>query len=591
MQILRVVREKAQYWTAVVGGGSGKTEYVAEIEDTGDLIRAREQGGKKGVIRELEQLLRESEAANSNQERELQDIKREKQDCVRGLEKRLKESDTTNSNLERKIWNIERENKDRIRGLEKRLKDFDAANSGLERNIQDLKHEKSTLSNEHQEALGQLRRAEDTGKKHCAKIKDISNRYDELRTQYNDLHAKNKGITTTNRKQEREIKVLRDNIAKITDELETRVEQLNKITGEIARQTQQVNTSAIRDDEYFAREFASLAKHIRNWSFTHLFPRSETFVPIAVTRDFQDAICRIASESNLPEIFKDRATSRRVVSGLLADKLREQLFDPLVLGLFPEPFLNFERMIETTGVQKSPWLSQTISLFVRSERFKQALNGKVCDLSKDLGEKLGELVDQGSDGSKASKRNQKLQAIVERASNLAVEVSQQPYWFCFATIPPGERFSQYAMEDVGTDMSLEEDDPGACDDDCKVSLSVFPCVYRRELVEGDNPPESVMIHRGWVTVETRNSHTDVEQTDENITNEEANGGTEPEVECPIGHSGGGGEMGAQGGEMEAQGGELGAQCGEESGNSPRPSMPGTENAVSMESTSPESQEV
>jgi hypothetical protein len=387
-----------------------------------------------------------------------------------------------------------------------------------------------------------------------------------------------------NKKQEREIKALRDNNAKITEDLETRIGQLNKITGEIARQNQQVNTPAIRDDEYFAREFASLAKHIRNWSFTHLFHHSKTFVPTVVIRDLQGAIGGIASGSNLPEIFKDRAASRRVVSGLLADWLKEHIFDPPLLGLLPGSFLHFEERIKKTGNQKSPWLLQTISLFVQDEEFKRVLNEKVCISSKGLCERLGELLAE-SDESKVFKRNQKLQAIVERAANLAVEVSQQPYWFCFATIAPGEQFSRYAMEDVGTDMSLEEDDPGTCDDDCRVSLSVFPCVYRYELVEGENRPESIVIHRAWVTVETRDSDKCVEQTDKNITNEEANGGMEPGVECSSGRSG---RTEALGGDTGAQGRERGAQEGEESGNSPDPSAPATQNVISTQSTSPES---
>ncbi|KAG0126371.1 hypothetical protein HOY82DRAFT_628348 [Tuber indicum] len=552
MQSLKAILGRAGGWVSGGGHFIGRTEYA--IEDPSGFTRVREVGWKKGGIRELEQLLRESDATNYKLERELQNIKRESNDSVRELEKRLNDSDTANSDLEGKL--------------------------------QDLEHEMSTLSNEYQDVLGRLRRAEIMAKKYRGRYKETSERCDELHTQCKDLGMKNEEITTTKKKQEREIKTLRDNNARIADELEIRIEQLNKITGDIARQNQQVNTSAIRDDEYLARELASLAKHIRNWSFTHLFRQSETFVPTVGIRDLRGAIGRIASGSNLPEIFKDRAASRRVVSGLLADWLRENIFEPLLLGSLPEPFHYFEKMIEKTGIQKSPWLSQTISLFVQSEEFKRMLNERVCILSGELGEMLGELLAHESDESKVFKRNQKLQAIVERAVNLAVEFSQQPSWFHFSTICPGEQFSRNIMEDVGTDMSLEEDDSGACDDDCRVSLSVFPCVYRCELVESEKRRENVMIHRAWVTVETRDSDTCVEQTDKNniITNEEANGSMEPGLECPSGHCG---RVEVQGGNPEAQGGEMGAP-GEESGNSLHPSMQATQNAISTESTSPES---
>ncbi|CUS12127.1 unnamed protein product [Tuber aestivum] len=358
----------------------------------------------------------------------------------------------------------------------------------------------------------------------------------------------------TNRDQEGKIKILTNDNLKIAAELETRVAQLNKFTGDIARQNQRVGTLAIRDDEYFAREFADLATDIRGWSFAHFFTHSRTFVPKAVDGYLQDAIRQIAVGTSLPEIFTSRATTRRVIAGLLADQLRRELFDPLLLGLLPKEFLVFESFVEKTGIQKSAWLSQTISLFIKREEFEGVLDYKVRILSESLHKMLGGLVAQESDGSKVSKRGQKLQTIVQRAANLAIEVSQQSHWFRFYTPSPGAQFNPQCMEDVGGEVLLEGDDPEAFEDNRRVSLSVFPCVYRQDRIEGENKPQPITINWAWVTIEKEDSRAVVEQEkgDEkgNITNEEANRGAEC-AECaeesPSGEGGDAGELATRGG--------------------------------------------
>jgi len=87
-----------------------------------------------------------------------------------------------------------------------------------------------------------------------------------------------------------------------------------------------------------------------------------------------------------------------------------------------------------------------------------------------------------------------LHAIVERAAKLAIEISQQPYWYHLVTVTPGEQFSPYNMEDVGGEIWLEEDDPDTSESNFPVSLSVFPCVYCRELIEGGEPEAVIINH-------------------------------------------------------------------------------------------------
>ena len=194
---------------------------------------------------------------------------------------------------------------------------------------------------------------------------------------------------------------------------------------------------------------------------------------------------------------------------------------------------------------------------------------KVRVLSKDLGEMLGGLGSEGSDEPKASKRNQKLSAIVERAAHLAVEVSQQPYWFRARTVSPGDQFVPTYMEDVGGELSQEKDDLGTCEDYRRVSLSVFPYVYRQEHVEGGNKVVDIVINRARVTVEKRNSHRSIGQVGGDTTDEEA-----------------GGNVGSREGRASREsdyGGELGAG-GEGSQGSPHPNMSATEKAISLRST-------
>jgi len=124
------------------------------------------------------------------------------------------------------------------------------------------------------------------------------------------------------------------------------------------------------------------------------------------------------------------------------------------------------------------------------------------------------------DDPKASKRNQKLSTIVKRAARLAVEVSQQPYWFSFFATPPGEQFDPYYMEDVERKALLNEEGPDTYQDDRRVSLSIFPCVRRQEQGENGNATE-IVINKAWVTVEMGDSQDAAENKDSGIMGEEA----------------------------------------------------------------------
>ncbi|PWW76337.1 hypothetical protein C7212DRAFT_357316 [Tuber magnatum] len=504
-----------------------------------------------------------------------------------------------------------RSKKDEVRKLARSLEASENKNSNLAKELRDLQQEKSTLEGQHQEVLGQLERLKATEKVRRAELKGAQKYCNNLSAKHKDLGIKYEEIAATNRSKDQEIKFLKEANLKISTELETRSAQLNKFTGEIARQNQRVNTSAIRDDEYFAREFADLAKDIRNWSFTHFFPRSETFVPTVVTEDVRNAIREITGVADMPKIFKNRPTSRRVVAALLANQLRKWVFEPPLLGLLHREVLVFDSMAEKTVAEKSTWLSQTISLFVKSEQFEKRLGGQVSLLSGELGRMLGGLAMQESSESKASKRGQKLQAIVQRAANLAVEVSQQPHYFRFFVPPPGYNFEPHWMEDVEAGVLLEEADPGTCKDDCTVSFSVFPCVCRQEHVEGENEPQNVVVNKAWVTVETGDNHTAVRK-DAGMVGEQERADAEFGEGHPGGRNADGEEPGAQGGEgrensqhsdmpvtgaisggldspeSQADGEELGAQGGEGSENSQHSDMPVT-GATSVGLDSRESQ--
>lgn len=245
--------------------------------------------------------------------------------------------------------------KDNIRRVEQCIKDLVAENPDLERKLLSLESDKSVPNLKCREMLGWLCKAQTTERKCGAVLRWASECDHYYYTQCKFLSMQNKKITMTNRNQEQEIKALRDSNLEIRTKLETRVAQLNKFTGEMARKTQRVNTSAIRDDEYFEKEFSGLATDIRNWSFTHFF-HSETLVPRlgAVTGGLGDDIREIAGQTDLPEIFKNRATSRRAIAGLLADRLRKELFHPLLLGLLPEEFARFENLVEMTGEYINP---------------------------------------------------------------------------------------------------------------------------------------------------------------------------------------------------------------------------------------------
>jgi len=138
------------------------------------------------------------------------------------------------------------------------------------------------------------------------------------------------------------------------------------------------------------------------------------------------------------------------------------------------------------------------------------LHGKVHDLCRDLGEGLERLAAEGLDKVKASKLNKKLSTIVERAAYLAADVSQQPYWFYFLCIPLGDQFNPECMENVGGGVSLGGDDPGISEEDRRVSLLVFPCVFRQERDEDGNTIP-IVINKAWVTTEAGDSCATMEQ--------------------------------------------------------------------------------
>jgi len=56
------------------------------------------------------------------------------------------------------------------------------------------------------------------------------------------------------------------------------------------------------------------------------------------------------------------------------------------------------------------------------------------------------------------------------------------------------------MEDVAGEVSQGQVDPGICGGDRRVSLSVFPCVYRQEQPEGRSKI-NIVISKAWVTIE------------------------------------------------------------------------------------------
>ena len=228
-----------------------------------------------------------------------------------------------------------------------------------------------------------------------------------------------------------------------------------------------------------------------------------------------------------------------------------------------------------TGANKTQWLSHTISLLVKSKQFERDLGEKVRVLSQDLEKRLGGLASEESDESKASKRNQRLFAIVQRAAHLAVEVSQQPYWFHAETVSPGDQFVSTSMKDVGRVLSSEEDNLGPSEDDYRVFLSVFPYVYREEYAEGGSKVNNVVINRAWVTIEMGNSRATVEQKGGDTTDEEAGGNV--------------GSREGWAGRGKDHGGELVAK-GEGSQLSPHSNMSATEKAISLGLIFPGSQE-
>lgn len=242
---------------------------------------------------------------------------------------------------------------DCIRELEQLLTDLISKNLDSETERQGLELEKSTLNRKYQETSDRLERAEAACTTYREMHEASSGWFANLHAQRDELRAKNEEITRLNRNQEQEIRSLTDSNLKIRTTLDTRVAQLNKFTGEMARKNQRINTSAIRDDEYFEREFAGLATDIRNWSFTHFF-HSEALVPRAVTGDHRDDIREIAGRTDLPEIFNNRATNHRVIAGLLADRLKKEVFDPPLLGLLPEGLTKFENMIKKPSKHISP---------------------------------------------------------------------------------------------------------------------------------------------------------------------------------------------------------------------------------------------
>ncbi|RPA91805.1 hypothetical protein L873DRAFT_1780503 [Choiromyces venosus 120613-1] len=449
---------------------------------------------------------------------------RKKQEGSRELKQRLEYVENKLSNTERENSTLKNKHQETLRQLEEATK---AQEKKQASKLADIKSDYSKLEDEHKATLCRLDKVEKERKKYLAKYRQASERCNSLSTEYKDLSRKHDDLSGTNKSQEGEIRRLKVTIDKMNVELTTRPGRIDGFAADIARQNQRVNTSAIRDDDHFGREFANLAKDIRNWSFTHFFKHANSTLP-EISEDLGKAIHEIAKGASLLDIFKNRATTRRVVAGLLANELKKHLFDQPLLGLLPEDFYEFEKTIEKTGVQKSPWLSQTISLIVKGEQFERRFGEVVCVLSKHLSEMLRGLAAQESNESSASKRDQKLQNIVERAAKLARDLSQQPYWFHFHCVPTGASFYPNYMEDVGTEASMEEDDLDACHSDCKVSLSIFPLVYRHEHAEGGGIPGNSIINRAWVTVETEESETAIGQEGGNMPSEEAKGGVEPQ---------------------------------------------------------------
>ena len=231
-----------------------------------------------------------------------------------------------------------------MRELRQRLNDSLARNSDLETELQRSEHQNSVLDRKCQETLCLLDNAEATVIERSTKLKETSKKY-------HDLYAECKRLYTNNRNQEQEIEFLKSTNIKINSELKTRVTQLNKFTGEIARQTQRVNTSAIRDDEYFKREFAGLAKEMRDWSFSYFPPHPDAR---DLASGLWDEIREIAGGTYLHEISENHTADRRLVCGLLANRLRKELFDPFLLGLLSEEFARFESVLEKTGKKIGP---------------------------------------------------------------------------------------------------------------------------------------------------------------------------------------------------------------------------------------------
>jgi len=263
---------------------------------------------------------------------------------------RLAEIETLDNTIRAREQEAE-EKKGGIQELMQRFEASVAENSDLGRKLMSLEREKSALEREHKKTLERLSLTEAKVKRYSAELSETSEHHDNLKARYRFLARENEEITRTNRSQEREIKALGNINTKLQADLEKRVAQLNKFTGKIARKTQRVNTSAIRDDEYFEREFAGLAKDIRNWSFSHFPSHSGTE---AMASDFWDAIHEIAGGTYLLETSEKRVAARPLIIGLLASQLKKQLFDPPVLGLLPTEFTEFESIIWKSSKKTRP---------------------------------------------------------------------------------------------------------------------------------------------------------------------------------------------------------------------------------------------
>lgn len=227
--------------------------------------------------------------------------------------------------------------KEDIRELKRRLNDSIIRNSDLKTKLQRSENQNSILDRNCQEIHCRLENTKATMIEHSAKLEETSKKNHDLYAEY--------------KRQEQEIEFLKSTNIRIDTELKTRVTQLNKFTGEIARQTQRVNTSAIRDDEYFRREFAGLAKEMRDWSFQH-FPSHPGTQDL--TSGLWGEIREIAGGTYLQEISKNRSADRRLVCGLLANRLKKEFFEPFLLGLLSKEFAEFEHVIEKTGKKIGP---------------------------------------------------------------------------------------------------------------------------------------------------------------------------------------------------------------------------------------------